>query len=134
MWEMVRDNLSQSSVRCLHFDEFQHVLQTANTLQKIAILNTIKHLLIGEVAAPVGVVLSGLPEIVRLIESDPQMKRRAVRPIRYHGRCASCGRHQSDDLPPGTGSWSPRRRGGRRSSLPGGCAMRRRAKWDRPST
>jgi hypothetical protein len=79
--ERVRDRLVLKRTRILWLDEFHHVTQSSNIQDIKQLLNFIKSCLIPEEdTPPVAIIISGLPELVPIIEMDPQVRRR-LRPI-----------------------------------------------------
>jgi hypothetical protein len=76
VWMLVRQNLAIRGARFIHIDEMQHVTQNKNIAEIPKIQNTLKRLLQSP-EWPVWLILSGLPEISKLFESDIQVWRRA---------------------------------------------------------
>lgn len=79
--ERVRDRLFLRRTRILWLDEFHHVTQSSNIQDIKQLLNFIKSCLIPEEnLPPVAIILSGLLELVPIIEMDAQVRRR-LKPI-----------------------------------------------------
>ncbi|EKF42406.1 transposition protein [Nitratireductor indicus C115] len=75
IWEMVRHHLQQRKTLFLHLDEAQDLLryQTPKMLQSV--VRTLKSLMQTK-EWPVGLILSGMPEVKDLLNHDPQLARR----------------------------------------------------------
>lgn len=69
-WAMVRQRLRALNVLVLHFDEMQHVVETANVNEIIKIRNTVKSLM-QTTDAPVSLIISGLPVLTGFLEDSP---------------------------------------------------------------
>lgn len=82
VWALIRDNLANRRLRFIHIDEMQHVIKSKNVNEIGKIQDTIKGLAQAS-TWPVWLILSGLPEIGRLIEGDTQVWRR-VGHVRFH--------------------------------------------------
>jgi len=76
VWTLVRKNLEIRGTRFIHIDEMQHVTQNKNVAEIPKIQNTLKRLLQSP-EWPVWLILSGLPEIANMLETDIQVWRRA---------------------------------------------------------
>ncbi|WP_237478168.1 TniB family NTP-binding protein [Lichenibacterium dinghuense] len=74
-WERVRYLLADANVRILHLDEIQHITSTANAPEAVKVLNVLKGLMI-DPRHPVSLLLSGLPEVIKFVEKDGQVRRR----------------------------------------------------------
>lgn len=81
IWDMVRHHLHARQTLFLHLDEAQDIVrhQTAAGLQ--AVVRTLKSLMQTK-TWPVGLILSGTPELKDLLNHDPQLARRIV-PIEF---------------------------------------------------
>jgi len=75
IWRMVRDRVRSLQILVLHFDEMQHVVQTVNDVEMQKIRNVLKGLMVDRVH-PVGIVVSGTPDVRSLIDADEQVERR----------------------------------------------------------
>jgi len=72
---MVRGQLRLMGVKVLHIDEAHHITQPANSIQIKKILNTFKCLMIDD-EWPIGLILSGIPELRQVLEGERQVARR----------------------------------------------------------
>ena len=75
VWERVNEKLKATKTSIIHFDEMQHATQTANILEVQKVANTLKALMVN-IAWPVSLVISGIPQLVPFIEEDAQLRRR----------------------------------------------------------
>jgi type II secretory pathway predicted ATPase ExeA len=75
MAHMVRDQLRLMGAKVLHIDEAHHITQPANSIQIKKILNTFKCLMIDD-EWPIGLILSGIPELRQVLEGERQVARR----------------------------------------------------------
>ena len=74
--EMVNRRLDLQNVRFLHLDEIQNITTTANVREAVRIRNWLKTFLNNK-KKPIGLILTGLPEVAKFIEADTQIRRRA---------------------------------------------------------
>lgn len=72
---MVRGQLRLMGVKVLHIDEAHHITQPANSIQIKKILNTFECLMIDD-EWPIGLILSGIPELRQVLEGERQVARR----------------------------------------------------------
>lgn len=77
VWRKVRDQLKLHGIRFLHLDELQHLTQLENPNDSIKVCDTLKGLMQDE-DWPVWLVLSGMPNLAAVIESDFQLRRRCT--------------------------------------------------------
>ncbi|PYF08153.1 TniB protein [Rhodobacter viridis] len=75
IWEVIHWQLQQQGVEILHLDEAQDLLESANVLQRRAVLSTLKTLTQND-QWPVCLVLSGTETLQVLLNEDPQLARR----------------------------------------------------------
>jgi type II secretory pathway predicted ATPase ExeA len=75
VWRLVRERIRSLQVLVMHFDEMQHVVQTVHEAEMQKVRNILKGLLVDD-KHPVGLVISGTPEIKRLMHPDRQIARR----------------------------------------------------------
>lgn len=75
IWRMVRDRVRSLQILVLHFDEMQHVVQTVNHVEMQKIRNALKGLMVDRVH-PIGIMISGTPDVQALIDADEQVERR----------------------------------------------------------
>lgn len=75
VWRMVRDRVRSLQILVLHFDEMQHVVQTVHEAEMQKVRNILKGLLVDN-AHPIAIVVSGTPEVIRLMHPDRQVARR----------------------------------------------------------
>jgi hypothetical protein len=75
VWPMVRNLVRDQKVRVIHIDEAQHMDEIVSPVMKTEIRNTLKRLMQQE-EWPVWLILSGLPETARFIQSDGSLQRR----------------------------------------------------------
>ncbi|WP_170117016.1 ATP-binding protein [Phyllobacterium sophorae] len=81
-WNLVTQYLPACGVRLVHIDEFQHVSQRNDALQRQKVRDSMKDVMqIPDF--PVSFVVSGLPEIAEFLQPDRQIKRR-TRTIVFH--------------------------------------------------
>ncbi len=81
LWDMVRHQLKIRGVLFLHLGEAQDLYSHRNEAEMRAVVNTLKSLMQTK-DWPVGIILSGMPELETLLAFDKQLRRR-VRPIRF---------------------------------------------------
>lgn len=75
IWGMVRAHLRENRTLFLHIDEAQDLAQNQTPKEMMSVLNTIKSLMqAGD--WPVGVILTGLPDVRDMLNFDPQLARR----------------------------------------------------------
>ncbi len=81
IWELVQHHLKQRQTLLLHLDEAQDLMRTRSAREMTAVVNTLKSLMQGK-DWPVGLVLSGLPDLKELLNNDTQLGRR-FEPIEF---------------------------------------------------
>lgn len=81
LWDMVRHQLKVRGALFLHLDEAQDLYSHKNEAEMRAVVNTLKSLMQTR-DWPVGIILSGMPDLETLLAFDKQLQRR-VRPIRF---------------------------------------------------
>lgn len=75
IWDQVRDLLHKRETLFVHLDEAQDLFSTKNLNTRGDVVNTLKSLMNNRVW-PVGLILSGTPKMLEMINSDDQLKRR----------------------------------------------------------
>lgn len=75
IWTMVKDHLRERQTLFLHYDEAQDLSLHQTPKELTSIVNTLKSLLQNP-DWPVGLILSGTPELSSIINHDPQLARR----------------------------------------------------------
>lgn len=75
LWRMVRRRLQEMGVVILHLDELQHAPQSLNAVEQQKLRNALKAMLV-DLEHPIGLVISGMPEIEPFIHPDRQVARR----------------------------------------------------------
>lgn len=75
IWDQVRTLLHRRKTMFVHLDEVQDLFTNGNPLALAAVLNTLKSLM-NNPDWPVGLILSGMPKTVEMINSDDQLRRR----------------------------------------------------------
>lgn len=73
--EMVNRRLDLQNIGYLHLDEIQNITTTANVREAVRIRNWLKTFLNNK-KKPIGLILTGLPEVAEFIEADTQIRRR----------------------------------------------------------
>ncbi|MFA3920460.1 TniB family NTP-binding protein [Ruegeria hyattellae] len=75
IWDQVRCLFQNRETLFLHMDEAQHLFSTQNRNVRQSVVNTLKTLLNSD-DWPVGLILSGTPEMMVMLNSDAQLQRR----------------------------------------------------------
>lgn len=75
LWEEVRTRLESTGTSVLHWDEMQHVTQTANKIEIQRVVNTLKALMV-DPNWPISLVMAGVPDLLSVVDADLQLKRR----------------------------------------------------------
>lgn len=75
IWDKVRFHLRERQVKFLHLDEAQDLAISQSDREKIAVVNTLKSLMQNN-SWPVGLILSGMPDLRSMLNMDPQLARR----------------------------------------------------------
>lgn len=76
IWDKVREFLQLRQTLFVHLDEAQHLYTNKGTSARNDVVNTLK-ILMNNKTWPVGLVLSGTPDLAAMIESDVQLLRRS---------------------------------------------------------
>lgn len=92
IWRIVKRHLSQREVLFLHLDEAQDLYKQGKPREMQAVVNTLKSLMQAK-EWPVGLILSGTPELKDMINFDPQLARRVI-PIEF-GKIPHDGNHDN---------------------------------------
>ncbi|WP_298258227.1 ATP-binding protein [uncultured Litoreibacter sp.] len=75
IWDQVRTLLHNRETLFVHLDEAQDLFSSQNANVRNDVVNTLKSLMNSK-AWPVGLILSGTPKMIEMINSDDQLKRR----------------------------------------------------------
>lgn len=75
IWDMIQERLPYSGVLLIHFDEMHNLTDTANVLQLDSIRKTLKALMVSD-TWPVGLIISGLPELIPEMSKIDEIRRR----------------------------------------------------------
>ena len=75
IWGMVADQLQRRKTLFLHLDEAQDLARFQTDRERQSVVNTLKSLMENR-TWPVSLILSGTPELKRIINQDPQLARR----------------------------------------------------------
>ncbi|MBM1689272.1 ATP-binding protein [Sulfitobacter geojensis] len=81
IWGLVQGHLSELGVMFLHLDEAQDLYSSQSEREMFAVVNTLKSMLQNK-RWPVSIILSGLPDLLTLLNLDPQLGRRFI-PISF---------------------------------------------------
>lgn len=81
IWQLVKTQFAERQVLFLHLDEAQDFSRHNNRGDQHAVISTLKSLMQSP-KWPVGLILSGMPELLDLVNMDPQLARR-LRPIEH---------------------------------------------------
>lgn len=81
IWELVQNHLYQRQTLFLHLDEAQDFYSNRNLSEMSAVINTLKSMMQNK-KWPIGIVLSGMPDLMDLFDHDTQLARR-MRPIHF---------------------------------------------------
>lgn len=86
VWETVHFQMQKQGIEILHLDEAQDLYESANKLQRISVINTLKSLAQSK-QWPVCLVLSGIEKLESLLNDDGQLGRRfsviGIAPLSY---------------------------------------------------
>lgn len=86
IWDQVRTLLQNRKTLFMHLDEAQDLFSSQNTNVRNDVVNTLKSLM-NQRDWPVGLILSGTPKMLEMINSDDQLKRRVdvveIKPITW---------------------------------------------------
>ena len=74
-WRWSSAGSTSQNVRFLHVDEIQNITTTANVREAVRIRNWLKTFLNNK-KKPIGLILTGLPEVADFIQADTQIRRR----------------------------------------------------------
>jgi len=75
IWRRCSERIRDLGILVIHFDELQHVVQTVNEVEIQKIRNVIKGLMVDD-KHPVALIITGTPDMVRLLHPDRQVARR----------------------------------------------------------
>lgn len=81
IWGLVQEHLNELGVMFLHLDEAQDLYSSQSEREMFAVVNTLKSMLQNK-RWPVSIILSGLPDLLTLLNLDPQLGRRFI-PISF---------------------------------------------------
>lgn len=81
IWQLVKTQFAERQVLFLHLDEAQDFARHNNRSDQHAVISTLKSLMQSP-KWPVGLILSGMPELLDLVNMDPQLARR-LRPVEH---------------------------------------------------
>lgn len=81
IWELVHSHLRELQVMFLHLDEAQDLMGSQSEREMLAVVNTLKSVMQNR-HWPVSIILSGLPDLLTLLNLDPQLGRRFI-PISF---------------------------------------------------
>ncbi|MEP3342952.1 MAG: TniB family NTP-binding protein [Hyphomicrobiales bacterium] len=79
IWDNARSRLRLRRTLFVHFDEAQDFFNNQNGRELQAVINTVKSLM-QDPEWPVGIILSGMPSLVEMINEDIQLSRR-LKPV-----------------------------------------------------
>jgi len=86
IWGLVSEHLALRKILFLHLDEAQHLSSAKSELARQSVINTLKSVM-QKRGWPVGIILSGTPEVSEILNFDPQLSRRfypiEFRPLHY---------------------------------------------------
>ncbi|EAV42776.1 hypothetical protein SIAM614_15567 [Stappia aggregata IAM 12614] len=77
VWRLVREQLAMRKISFLHIDELQHLTQLNNPAEALKVCDTLKGLMQNS-DWPMWLILSGMPKLAHIIESDFQLRRRST--------------------------------------------------------
>lgn len=77
VWRVVKEQLALRKIRFLHLDELQHLTQLNNPAEALKVCDTLKGVM-QNADWPMWLILSGMPNLARIIESDFQLRRRST--------------------------------------------------------
>lgn len=81
IWQLVKAQFAERQVLFLHLDEAQDFSRHHNRNDQHAVVSTLKALMQSP-QWPVGLILSGMPELLDLVNLDPQLARR-LKPVEH---------------------------------------------------
>ena len=81
IWQLVKAQFAQRQVLFLHLDEAQDFSRHNNRNDQHAVISTLKSLMQSP-QWPMGLILSGMPELLDLVNMDPQLARR-LKPVEH---------------------------------------------------
>jgi hypothetical protein len=81
IWHRVRWQMKERGIWLLHIDECQHMFQTLGSNESKKVINSIKTCM-KDREWPILVVMSGVPELLNVVNLDPQL-RNLVTPIAF---------------------------------------------------
>ncbi|MEM8575653.1 MAG: TniB family NTP-binding protein [Pseudomonadota bacterium] len=88
IWDRVRHFLQERQTLFLHIDEAQDLYTARSAGAQQSVINTLKSLMQNR-DWPVGLILTGMPEVKTMLNSDPQLARRTypieIAPISWAG-------------------------------------------------
>jgi hypothetical protein len=82
VWDVARHQMRALGIRFLHIDELQHLFQVRDPGEVQRVRNMLKSLLAPRGWPPTFLFLSGMPEIVPVLQEDIQVKRRCP-PVQF---------------------------------------------------
>lgn len=82
IWQLVKTQFAQRQVLFLHLDEAQDFARHNNRNDQHAVISTLKSLM-QPPQWPVGLILSGMPDLLDLVNMDTQLARR-LKPVEVH--------------------------------------------------
>ncbi|WP_417682745.1 ATP-binding protein [Roseibium sp.] len=77
VWRVVKEQLALRKIRFLHLDELQHLTQLNNPAEALKVCDTLKGVM-QHADWPMWMILSGMPKLAHVIESDFQLRRRST--------------------------------------------------------
>lgn len=89
IWQLVKTQFAERQVLFLHLDEAQDFARHNNRGDQHAVISTLKSLMQSP-KWPVGLILSGMPDLLELVNLDPQLACR-LRPIEHRPLCENVG-------------------------------------------
>ncbi|WP_181318232.1 TniB family NTP-binding protein [Pseudogemmobacter blasticus] len=87
IWQLIKSQFAARQVLFLHLDEAQDFGQHNNRSDQYAVISTLKSLMQSP-EWPVGLILSGMPRLLDLVNMDTQLARR-LKPVEVHPLKAS---------------------------------------------
>lgn len=74
-WRLARFHLKKNGILFLHIEDAQHILHVSDDETKQRLCDTLKNLMIDD-AWPIQLIMSGIPDLKFLLQSDKQVRRR----------------------------------------------------------
>jgi hypothetical protein len=74
-WRLARHHLKENGILFLHIEDAQHILHVSDGDTKQRLCDTLKNLMIDD-AWPIQLILTGIPSLKLLLQSDKQVRRR----------------------------------------------------------